>query len=160
MPRRCELPILRAQLCPSRNRTRPRAVGVAQCGKSARWPNMRKRPHCDNGEGVASASPLPTGTRHVSLLFGHLSAQSLPCVRRRNCLSAETLELEEALGAPPSPLNGERAGVRGESACMLSSFATLRHSDLASTSTLFKLVLIFTSFPIFSRRFIAAPGSS
>jgi hypothetical protein len=42
-----------------RNRTLPRAVGVARCGKSARRSNMRNRPHCDNGEGVASASPLP-----------------------------------------------------------------------------------------------------
>jgi len=43
-----------------RNRTLPRAVGVARCGKSARRSSMRNRPHCDNGEGVASASPLPT----------------------------------------------------------------------------------------------------
>jgi len=53
-------PFFGASSVPYRNRMRPRAVGVAQCGKSARWPNMRNRPHCDNGEGVASASPLPT----------------------------------------------------------------------------------------------------
>ena len=45
-----------------RNRTLPRDVWVARCGKSARRSNMRNRPHCDNGEGVASASPLPNGT--------------------------------------------------------------------------------------------------
>ena len=44
-----------------RNRSLPRAIGVAWCGKSARQSNRRKGPHCDNGEGVASASPLPTG---------------------------------------------------------------------------------------------------
>ena len=47
-------------------RTLPRAVGVARCGKSARRSSMRNRPHCDNGEGVASASPLPTGTPTIS----------------------------------------------------------------------------------------------
>lgn len=50
-----------------RNNMRPRVVGVARCGKSARRSNMRNRPHCDNGEGVASASPLPTRRPNSSL---------------------------------------------------------------------------------------------
>jgi hypothetical protein len=51
------------------NTTRPRDVGVARCGKAARRSNMGNRPHCDNGEGVASASPLPTGWGRANLSF-------------------------------------------------------------------------------------------
>jgi len=62
------------------NRTRLRTGGVARCGKSARRSSMGNRPHCDNGEGVALASPLPTeGVRGTSVRF--MGSSVMPCLR-------------------------------------------------------------------------------
>jgi hypothetical protein len=117
-----------------RNRTRPRVVGVAQCGKSARWSNMRNRPHCDNGEGVASASPLPTERDDACRASDMRRRVHLQWAGQRGGRSAENVSRIER-GVDRGSLSPQRGEGRGEGceqwvACEMSLFIRRRRRDV------------------------------